>query len=63
MTIVCLSHKKNEKCGLQKIFQSSVKIKINNKTSSNEEFIIEMHGNFLILYIYIYIYIILKSFK
>jgi hypothetical protein len=48
---------KNEKCGLQKICQSSVKIKINNKTSSNEEFIIEMHWNFPIYLL------ILKSFK
>jgi hypothetical protein len=43
MTTIYLSHRKNEKCGLQKICQSSVKIKINNKKSSNEEFIIEMH--------------------
>ncbi len=56
MIIICLSERKNEKCGLQKIFQSSVKIKNNNKMSSNEKFIIEMHGNFPI-------YIILKSFK
>jgi hypothetical protein len=28
--------------------QSNVKIKINNKTSSNEDFIIEMHWNFAI---------------
>jgi hypothetical protein len=59
MTTICLSHRKNEKCELQKICQSSVKIKTNNKTSSNEKFIIEMHRKFPILYIYI----ILKSFK
>jgi hypothetical protein len=59
MTTICLSHRQNEKCGLQKICQSSVKIKINNKKSSNEKFIIEMHWKFA----YIYIYIILKSFK
>jgi len=31
--------------------QSSVKIKINNKTSSNEDFIIEMHSNFPTMYL------------
>jgi hypothetical protein len=52
MTTICLSHRQNEKCGLQKICQSSVKIKINNKKSSNEEFIIEMHWKFAYIYIY-----------
>jgi len=64
MTTIYLSHRKNEKCGLQKICQSSVKIKINNKKSSNEEFIIEMHWKFTYIYIYNFIlFIFLKSFK
>jgi hypothetical protein len=41
MTTFCLSHRKNEKCGLKNNFKVVSKLK--NKASSNEEFICEMH--------------------
>jgi len=52
MTTICLSHRKNEKMWTTKKCQNSVKIKINNKKSSNEKFIIEMHRKFAYIYIY-----------
>jgi hypothetical protein len=43
MTTQCLSHQKNEKCGLRKYVKVVSKYKLKNKVSSNEEFINEVH--------------------
>ncbi len=45
MTTLYLLHRTNEKCGLKK-YQSSVKIFLNDKTLSNEEFISEVQRKF-----------------
>jgi len=52
MTTLCLSHKENEKNGLNKNVKVISKLKLKNKTSSNEEFINEMHKKFLNIYIF-----------
>ncbi len=43
MRTLCLSHKKNEKCGLKKYVKVVSKYKYKYKSLSNEEFIIEVH--------------------
>jgi hypothetical protein len=43
MTTLHLSHNKSEKCGLKKYVKVVSKLKLKNKTSSNEEFMNEVH--------------------
>jgi len=43
MTTLCLSHRKNEKCELKKYVKVTSKKFIKKKSSSNEEFINEVH--------------------
>jgi hypothetical protein len=43
MITLHLSHRKNEKCGLKKYVKVVLKSKLENKASSNENFINEMH--------------------
>jgi len=52
MITLHLSHIKNEKCGLKKYVEVVSKLKLKNKTSWNEEFISEVHWNFLSIYIF-----------
>jgi hypothetical protein len=52
MITLHLSHRKNEKCGLKKYVKVVSKLKLKNKTSWNEEFISEVHWNFLNIYIF-----------
>jgi hypothetical protein len=43
MITLCLSHRKNEKCGLKKYVTVMPNLKKKKKTLSNEEFINEVH--------------------
>jgi hypothetical protein len=43
MTTLCLSHRKNENCGLKEYIKVVSKLKLKSKASSNEESISEMH--------------------
>jgi hypothetical protein len=43
MTTLCLSHRKNEKCGLKGYVKIVLTLKGKKKTSSNEESINEVH--------------------
>ncbi len=43
MTTLHLSHIKNKKCGFKKYVKVMSKLKLKNKTSSNEECINEVH--------------------
>jgi hypothetical protein len=52
MTTLNLSHRRNEKCEFKKC-RSNVKIKINNKTWLNKEFINEVHWNIPNIYIFV----------
>ncbi len=52
MIILHLSHIKNEKCGLKKYVEVVSKLKLKNKAAWNEEFISEVHWNFLSIYIF-----------
>jgi hypothetical protein len=52
MPTLYLSNTKNEKCGLKKM-SKYCQNKIFKKSSSNEEFISEVHWNFPYIYLYI----------
>jgi hypothetical protein len=43
MTTLRVSHIENEKCGLKEYIKVVSKLKIKNKTSSNEKLISEVH--------------------
>jgi len=43
MTTLCLSHRKNEKCGLKEYVKIVSTKQILNETSSNEKFISGLH--------------------
>jgi hypothetical protein len=60
MITLCLSNRKNEKCGLKKYVTVTLNEKLKINKLWNEEFINQVHS----IYIYIYnTYIILKIFK
>ncbi len=52
MIALHLSHRENEKCGFPKYVKVMSKLKLKNKSSSNENFISEVHWDFSYIYIY-----------
>jgi hypothetical protein len=52
MTTLHFSHRENEKCGFKKYVKVMSKWKLKNKILLNEEFINEVHWNFLNIYIF-----------